>query len=172
MAAIEPGSAASVPPECTRFGALAETVFRRYARIRKPRTLHVNRSNLGYRILPWFTDRQIADITPHDPARPRTTPTRPDRTPTRQDPTARSAPVRLASGNAVSRRPVHADCIGYSGGVRVPGIRSHALVHGGPKEAHASRAISTLVCATTRSSGVGGVAHDRRRLETRMRGGQ
>ena len=116
MAAIKLGSAASVPPECIRFGALAETVFRRYARIRKPRALRVNRSNLRNRILPWFTDRQIADITPHDPTR--SDPIRPDRT--RQHVQRRFASLRATPSAADRFMPIvsvileQSEFLGYS----------------------------------------------------------
>ena len=53
-------------PDAMRFETVAETVFRRYARVWKPRTLYVNRSYLRCQILPWFAETQIADITRAD----------------------------------------------------------------------------------------------------------
>ena len=45
------------------FETVAEEVFVRYGRRWKPRTLAVNRRYLSNQILPFFTDRPIADIT-------------------------------------------------------------------------------------------------------------
>ena len=50
----------------TRFEAVAEVVFRRYARVWKPGTLRVNRSYLRRQILPAFAGRPIRDISRHD----------------------------------------------------------------------------------------------------------
>ena len=61
LAAIRGDADAS--PDAMRFETVAETVFRRYARVWKPRTLYVNRSYLRRQILPWFAETQIADIT-------------------------------------------------------------------------------------------------------------
>ena len=61
------GSAsAPISSKDTLFESVAEAVFRRYARIWKPRTLEVNRSYLRRQILPWFAGRQIADIGRRD----------------------------------------------------------------------------------------------------------
>ena len=64
LAAIRGDADAS--PDAMRFETVAETVFRRYARVWKPRTLYVNRSYLRRQILPWFAETQIADITRAD----------------------------------------------------------------------------------------------------------
>ena len=64
LAAIR--GAADASPDAMRFETVAETVFRRYARVWKPRTLYVNRSYLRRQILPWFAETQIADITRAD----------------------------------------------------------------------------------------------------------
>ena len=53
-------------PHVSLFEAVAEEVFRRYARNWKPRTLVVNRGYFGKQILPWFRGRAIADITSQD----------------------------------------------------------------------------------------------------------
>ena len=53
-----------------RFAAWAEDVFRRYVRRWKRGTLAVNRSYLRTRILPWFADRLVADITRGEVERP------------------------------------------------------------------------------------------------------
>ena len=50
----------------TQFEAVAEEVFRRYARHWKPRTRVVNRSYYRRHILPWFQGRQITDIEHQD----------------------------------------------------------------------------------------------------------
>lgn len=50
----------------TLFESVAETVFQRYSRIWKPRTLEVNRSYLRRQILPSFAGRQVADISRRD----------------------------------------------------------------------------------------------------------
>ena len=64
LAAIR--GAADASPDAMRFETVAETVFRRYARVWKPQTLYVNRSYLRRQILPWFAETQIADITRAD----------------------------------------------------------------------------------------------------------
>ena len=48
------------------FEAVADEVFRRYARNWKPSTLKVNRNYYRNHILPWFEGRPIADIEVHD----------------------------------------------------------------------------------------------------------
>ena len=53
-------------PDATRFEVVAETVFRRYARVWKPQTLNVNRNYLRRQILPRFAGTPIADITRAD----------------------------------------------------------------------------------------------------------
>ena len=64
LAAIRGDSDAS--PGATRFETVAETVFRRHARVWKPRTLYVNRNYLHRQILPGFAGTPIADITRAD----------------------------------------------------------------------------------------------------------
>ena len=64
--AIRCGADAPVPAESTRFEVVAETVFRRYARVWKPQTLYVNRNYLRRQILPRFAGIPIADITRAD----------------------------------------------------------------------------------------------------------
>ena len=64
LAAIR--GAADASPDAMRFETVAETVFRRYARVWKPQTLYVNRSFLRRQILPRFSGTQIADITRAD----------------------------------------------------------------------------------------------------------
>ena len=63
LAATRLDGAETALPEEMRFEAVAEEVFRHYARSWKPRTLHVNRHYLRRQILPWFQDRPVADIT-------------------------------------------------------------------------------------------------------------
>ena len=63
LATIRCDADAPVSPEATRFEAVAETVFRRYARVWKPQTRYVNRSYLHRQILPRFAGMQVADIT-------------------------------------------------------------------------------------------------------------
>ena len=63
LAAIRAGADAPAPPDATRFETVAETVFRRYARVWKPRTHYVNRHYLHRQILPRFADTQVAGIT-------------------------------------------------------------------------------------------------------------
>lgn len=50
----------------TSFATVAETVFRRYGRSWKPRTMAVNRSYLRNQIVPWFDRRPIAGIAHED----------------------------------------------------------------------------------------------------------
>ena len=66
VAAIRRGENASKALDDTRFDAVARTVFGRYARVWKPRTLEVNRTYLRRQILPWFANREIADIDRED----------------------------------------------------------------------------------------------------------
>ena len=66
LAATRLDGAASALPEQMRFEAVAEEVFRHYARNWKPRTLHVNRHYLRRQLLPWFQGRNVADITRAD----------------------------------------------------------------------------------------------------------
>ena len=66
VAAIRRDGEASALPEDTLFEAVAEEVFRNYARHWKPQTLKVNRAYLRNQILPWFAGRPIADITGAD----------------------------------------------------------------------------------------------------------
>ena len=67
LAAIRDGTdaqAAAVPD--ILFEAIADEVFRRYARNWKPSTLKVNRNYYRNHILPWFKGHSIADIAVHD----------------------------------------------------------------------------------------------------------
>ena len=66
LAAIKHVTDVSAPTETTRFETVAEAVFRRYARVWKPRTLEVNRTYLRRQILPWFAGQPIGDIRRHD----------------------------------------------------------------------------------------------------------
>ena len=66
LAAIRCDADVSVSQEATRFEAVAETVFRRYARVWKPQTLYVNGNYLHRQILPRFAGMQVADITRAD----------------------------------------------------------------------------------------------------------
>ena len=50
------------PVDAPPFEAVAEAVFRRYARVWKPRTLYVNRSYYRTTLAPWFAGRPIDDI--------------------------------------------------------------------------------------------------------------
>ena len=50
------------PVDAPPFEAVAEAVFRRYARVWKPRTLYVNRSYYRTTLAPWFAGRPVADI--------------------------------------------------------------------------------------------------------------
>ena len=63
LAATRLDGAETALPEELRFEAVAEKVFRHYARNWKPRTLRVNRGYLRSHILPWFQGRPVADIT-------------------------------------------------------------------------------------------------------------
>ena len=63
LGAIRGNADAPAPPEATRFEAVAEAVFRRYAHNWKAGTLHVNRIYLRRQVLPAFATRQIGDIT-------------------------------------------------------------------------------------------------------------
>ena len=67
LASIRDGSGdeAAAPPDID-FEAVAEEVFRRYARNWKPSTLKVNRGYYRKQILPWFEGRPIAGITAAD----------------------------------------------------------------------------------------------------------
>ena len=71
------------PREELLFEAVAREVFERYGRNWKPRTMEVNRGYLRNHILPWFGERNIADITRDDVQRwfasVRTTPVAADR---------------------------------------------------------------------------------------------
>ena len=66
LAAIRCVGDAPTSPDATRFETVAETVFRRYARVWKPQTLYVSRNYLRRQILPWFAGTQIADVTRTD----------------------------------------------------------------------------------------------------------
>ncbi|MCY4547988.1 MAG: tyrosine-type recombinase/integrase [Defluviicoccus sp.] len=62
LAAIRRGEPARPLPDETLFEVVAETVFERYERLWKPRTLFVNRGYLKKQILPHFAGRQVAHI--------------------------------------------------------------------------------------------------------------
>ena len=83
LAAIRRGEEAPASRGETLFEAVAETTFRRYERIWKPGTLHVNRGYLRKQLLPHFSGRDIADIdrqeVRHWFARLRATPVAADR---------------------------------------------------------------------------------------------
>ena len=66
LAAIRCGEDPPHDPAETLFEAVAETVFERYRRLWKPRTLDVNRCYLKNQILPRFHGRQVADIDRRD----------------------------------------------------------------------------------------------------------
>ena len=66
LAAIRRGENASERQDDTLFEAVAETVFKRYARVWKARTLEVNRTYLRRQLLPWFAGREIANIHRQD----------------------------------------------------------------------------------------------------------
>ncbi|MCY3767330.1 MAG: tyrosine-type recombinase/integrase [Gemmatimonadetes bacterium] len=66
LTAIRRGQPAMASQDETLFEVVAEEVFHRYARHWKSSTLRVNRSYLRKQILPWFSGRQIADITRKD----------------------------------------------------------------------------------------------------------
>ena len=66
LAAIRRGEDPPRDPAETLFEAVAETVFERYRRLWKPRTLDVNRCYLKNQILPRFRGRQVADIDRRD----------------------------------------------------------------------------------------------------------
>ena len=67
FAAIRRGENTSLQPDETLFEAVAETVFQRYERVWKARTLYVNRGHLRKQILPHFAGRPIADIDRQGP---------------------------------------------------------------------------------------------------------
>ena len=56
------GLRGDAPVDTPSFEAIAEVVFRRYARVWKPRTLYVNRSYYRTTLTPWFAGRPIDDI--------------------------------------------------------------------------------------------------------------
>ena len=62
LAAIRRGETATARSGDALFEAVAETVFRRYERVWKPRTFLVNRGYLHNQILPRFAGREIAQI--------------------------------------------------------------------------------------------------------------
>ena len=62
LAAIRRGEPVPARLEETLFEAVAETVFRHYERVWKPRTFAVNRCYLRNQLLPHFAGRQIAEI--------------------------------------------------------------------------------------------------------------
>ena len=66
LAAIRKGKPTATLPDDTVFEVVAEEVFRRYSRHWKPSTLRVNRGYLRNQLLPWFSGRQIGDITRKD----------------------------------------------------------------------------------------------------------
>lgn len=62
LAAIRRGEEAPVSRGDTLFEAVVESTFRRYERVWKPGTLHVNRGYLRKQLLPHFAGRPIAEI--------------------------------------------------------------------------------------------------------------
>ena len=66
MAAIRRGGTVPFRSDETLFEAVAETVFKRYERIWKPRTTYVNRGYLRKQILPHFAGRPIDEIDRQD----------------------------------------------------------------------------------------------------------
>ncbi|MDE0382585.1 MAG: integrase arm-type DNA-binding domain-containing protein, partial [Defluviicoccus sp.] len=66
LAAIKRGENAPPRPDETLFETVAATVFARYERIWKPRTLEVNRGYLRNQILPRFSGRPVAEIDARD----------------------------------------------------------------------------------------------------------
>ena len=62
LAAIRRGEHVPPRPDETLFETVAATVFARYERIWKPRTLEVNRGYLRNQILPRFAGRPVAEI--------------------------------------------------------------------------------------------------------------
>ena len=66
VGAIRRGENLPFRPDETLFEAVAETVFQRYERVWKPRTLYVNRCYLRKQILPHFVGRRITDIDRRD----------------------------------------------------------------------------------------------------------
>ena len=66
LASIRRHGDAPALPDNTLFEAVAEEVFRNYARHWNPQTLMVNRAYLRNQILPWFGGKNIADITRAD----------------------------------------------------------------------------------------------------------
>ena len=66
LASIRRGEGALPRSDETLFEAVAETVFERYERLWKPRTLTVNRGYLRKQILPHFRERPIGDIDPRE----------------------------------------------------------------------------------------------------------
>ena len=66
LAAIRRGEPAPAQADETLFETVAGTVFERYERLWKPRTLFVNRSYLRKQILPHFAGRRIDDIDRRD----------------------------------------------------------------------------------------------------------
>ena len=79
FASLQDGTDAALLP----FDIVADTVFQRYGRRCKPRTLAVNRGYCRGHVLPWFRGTPIADVTGSDVqvgfASLRTTPTSADR---------------------------------------------------------------------------------------------
>ena len=102
LAVIRCNANAPVSPEATRFEAVAETVFRRYARVWKPQTRYVNRNYLHRQILPRFGGMQVADIT-------------------------RADVLRRTAGHPRCRRPLPAYPVGDSQGGRAPGLPPRGL---------------------------------------------
>ena len=66
LAAIKRGESAPLRPEEALFEAVAASVFSRYERNWKPRTLQVNRGYLKNQILPRFAGTPIAEIDARD----------------------------------------------------------------------------------------------------------
>ena len=66
LTAIKHGADTAAPADATCFETVAHAVFRRYARVWKPRTLEVNRTYLRNQILPWFAGRPIGEVSRHE----------------------------------------------------------------------------------------------------------
>ncbi len=66
LVAVRKGQPAVASQDETLFEVIAEEVFRRYARHWKASTQKVNRGYLRNHILPWFSGRQVAEITRKD----------------------------------------------------------------------------------------------------------
>ena len=66
LAALRRGEDAPCEPGAVLFEAVAKSVFERYERVWKPRTLYVNRCYLRNQLMPHFASRRIGDIDRQD----------------------------------------------------------------------------------------------------------